>query len=282
EDLVISVPPGTQVFDILDNKLLLDLVEEGSEILFLKGGKGGLGNVHFKSSTNQIPNYAQKGLCGLQKQVRLDLKLIADVGLVGFPNVGKSTLVSVLSNAKPEIANYEFTTLIPCLGIVDVGDYQSFVMADIPGIISGASEGKGLGLEFLRHIERTKFLLFVLDVSSYYPLQKQFEILRKEIESFSQILSKRPYGIMFSKIDSLQDENLVGDFLKIFDFALEPIDSICWLQPQEYFEKEHEGKPSFAIGASSVDRKNLKKLKSLLYQEIRKDNAKRQNCLESW
>ena len=161
QDTIITVPPGTTVIDMETGEELLDLVNEGEVILFIEGGKGGLGNMHFKSSSNQRPTYAQPGLPGITKHVRLEMKLIADVGLVGYPNVGKSTLISTLSNARPEVANYEFTTLTPKLGVVHMGDYESFMMADIPGIIEGASDGRGLGLEFLKHIERTKTLYFL-------------------------------------------------------------------------------------------------------------------------
>ena len=145
EPAYVIVPPGTQIFDNETGELLFDMTEDGQKVKFLEGGKGGLGNTHFKSSTNQRPTYAQPGLEGETREIRLELKLIADVGLVGFPNVGKSTLISMISNASPEIANYEFTTLTPKLGVVSVGDYDSFVMADIPGIIEKASDGKGLG-----------------------------------------------------------------------------------------------------------------------------------------
>jgi len=183
---VIIVPPGTQIIDQDSGEVLFDMLEDGQEVKFLKGGKGGLGNTHFKSPTNQRPTYAQPGEKGETRRIKLDLKLIADIGLVGFPNVGKSTLISTVSNATPEIANYEFTTLTPKLGQVNIGDYESFVMADIPGIIGGAHEGKGLGIEFLRHIERTKILLYMIDLASYRDLKEQIEVLKEEISSFSE------------------------------------------------------------------------------------------------
>ena len=158
ENLNLIVPPGTVVYDNDSGEILLDLTIQGQKELFLKGGKGGLGNVHFKTSVNQAPSKAQPGLQGESKNIRLELKLIADVGLVGFPNVGKSTLISSISNAKPQIANYEFTTLTPKLGLVEVDEFSGFVMADIPGIIEGASDGKGLGLQFLKHIEINQHL----------------------------------------------------------------------------------------------------------------------------
>ncbi|TLD85352.1 GTPase ObgE [Helicobacter sp. MIT 11-5569] len=267
EDLIIVVPPGTQVFDSQSGDLLLDLLDETQKILFLEGGKGGLGNVHFKNATNQRPIYAQKGLPGVEKTIRLELKLIADVGLVGFPNVGKSTLVSVLSNAKPEIANYEFTTLIPSLGIVNVGDYQSFVIADIPGIIGGASEGKGLGIEFLRHIERTRFLLFVLDLVNYRTLDEQFDILRLEVSKFSKKLENRPFGIMFSKSDATEDAaNLIESFIKDKNFGLKKNVEIpqCYTQEENFDTKYDVIKPLFVLGVSSASNVNVESLKHLL------------------
>ncbi len=203
EDMIVIVPPGTQVFDYESGELLLDLQKGGERILFLEGGKGGLGNFHFKSSVNQRPTYAQEGIAGQERHVRLELKLIADVGLVGFPNVGKSTLISTLSNARPLVADYEFTTLIPALGVVNVDEFSSFVMADIPGIIDGASEGRGLGLEFLRHIERTKMLLFVIDLANHREPLEQLKILRSELERFSSELALRPFALALSRVDSL-------------------------------------------------------------------------------
>jgi len=167
KDTILTVPPGTQVVDVETGEVLLDLLEEGEKVKFLEGGKGGLGNLHFKSPTNQRPTYAQPGMPGENRLVRLEMKLIADVGLVGYPNVGKSTLISTLSNARPQVANYEFTTLTPKLGVVELNEYSSFMMADIPGIIEGASDGRGLGLEFLKHIERTKTLLIMIDIANY-------------------------------------------------------------------------------------------------------------------
>ena len=276
EDLVITIPPGTQVFDVESGELLLDLVEESQKILFLEGGKGGLGNVHFKSATNQRPTYAQKGIAGVTKQIRLELKLIADVGLVGFPNVGKSTLVSVLSNAKPEIANYEFTTLTPKLGIVNVGEYQSFVIADIPGIIGGASEGKGLGIEFLRHIERTRFLLFVLDLANYRDLKEQFATLRLEVSKFSQALQNRPFGIMFSKSDAVEEkESMLLEFLQDFGLKKHATIPLCFIQKdaQDFGAEYDLNKPIFALGVSSVSRENLESLRFLLYESLKEINA---------
>lgn len=215
ESLEIIVPPGTQVLDQESGEVLLDLTHEGESVVFLEGGLGGLGNTHFKHSTNQRPTHAQPGRPGDSKAVRLELKLIADVGLVGFPNVGKSTLISTLSNAAPEIANYEFTTLTPKLGMVKVDEYRSYIMADIPGIIEGASEGRGLGLEFLRHIERTQCLLFMIDLANYRPLIEQYETLRVEIERYSSKLASRPFAIALSRYDGAFSEDLASD-IKLF------------------------------------------------------------------
>lgn len=207
-DLVVKVPLGTQILEFESGELLADLNHAHAKITLLKGGKGGLGNAHFKNARNQAPTYAQKGIAGESLHVRLELKLIADVGLVGYPNAGKSSLISALSNARPEIASYEFTTLTPHLGVVEVDDLHSFVMADIPGIIDGASSGRGLGLEFLKHIERTKCLLFVLD--GLRDLVSQYRHLRDELECFSQSLRARPFAIVVSKLDVMGA--MEGDF----------------------------------------------------------------------
>ena len=257
KNLELIVPQGTQIIDAQSGGLLLDLTQEGQKELFLKGGKGGLGNTHFKNSSNQRPDYAQSGLKGQSKEVRLELKLIADVGLVGFPNAGKSTLISVLSNARPEIANYEFTTLTPKLGLVEVGEYHSFVMADIPGIIKGASQGKGLGLEFLKHIERTSFLLFVLDPLRQQSLKEQFEILSKELENFSAKLSKRAFGVMISKSDV---QNLGEDFRKKFQKES--------LELKEFLQQTKRAE-NFVLALSSLERNGLDELKFELFKKIK-------------
>ncbi|TQR32456.1 GTPase ObgE [Campylobacter sp. MIT 99-7217] len=261
QNLEIIVPEGTQVIDDESGELLLDLVFEGQKELFLKGGKGGLGNIHFKNATNQRPDYAQPGIKGQSKFVRLELKLIADVGLVGFPNVGKSTLISVLSNARPEIANYEFTTLTPKLGVVEVDEDHSFVMADIPGIIEGASKGKGLGLEFLRHIERTAFLLFVLDPLRNDDLKTQFEILRKELENFSKKLFQRNFGVMISKSDSV---NLGAEFAE--KIANET------MALKKYLEAQNNPQ-SFILEVSSLEKTGLSELKFKLFECKNKTQA---------
>lgn len=271
EDLIIKVPAGTQVFDEESGKLLLDL-KEGRHLLF-EGGKGGLGNARFKNSVNQRPTYAQQGIAGQKAHLKLELKLIADVGLVGFPNVGKSTLISTLSNAKPEIANYEFTTLVPNLGVVDVGDFDSFVMADIPGIIDGASEGRGLGLEFLRHIERTKVLLFVLDCANYRTLSEQYENLRAELENFSQELSKRPFGIVLSKIDIAEElEVKIEEFLSFLELPRVQSEGSVYASEKILGELElskDEEKTLFILPISSALGENLSTLKLFLSRALR-------------
>ena len=260
ESLEILVPQGTQIIDAQSKKILLDMVKEGQRELLLKGGKGGLGNTHFKNASNQRPDYAQPGLKGQSLKARLELKLIADVGLVGFPNVGKSTLISVLSNARPEIADYEFTTLTPKLGFVEVDEYHSFVMADIPGIIKGASEGKGLGLAFLKHIERTSFLLFVLDSSRNMSLQEQFCTLQKELECFSLKLAQRKFGIVLSKSDTstLSDE-----------LALKFTQESASLRD---FLSQIQNPQSFVLEISSLQKKGLKELKFALQKELQSLN----------
>lgn len=204
EDIYINVPIGT-IAKNEDGEILGEILEDGQEIIIMKGGKGGLGNEHFKSSTNQTPRYAQPGLPGEEGFVVFELKILADVGLVGFPNAGKSTLLASVSAAKPKIANYAFTTLTPNLGIVDYRNYKSFVMADIPGIIEGAAEGKGLGHRFLRHIERNSILLFLIpaDSENHY---KEFEILENELKEYNPELLDKEYIISVSKADLLDDE----------------------------------------------------------------------------
>ncbi|CAM3281350.1 GTPase ObgE [Helicobacter labetoulli] len=286
EDITIKVPLGTQILDFDTKEIIIDMDKCPMRSRLLKGGKGGLGNSHFKNSTNQAPTYAQSGLSGEERHIALELKLIADVGLVGYPNVGKSTLISVLSNAKPEIANYEFTTLVPNLGVVDVGDYSSFVVADIPGIIDGASEGRGLGLEFLKHIERTKMLLFVLDVSRSVDISSQFESLCSELMKFSPTLKNRPFGIVLSKSDVLSEDELESSFAtfiaKYFP-AFKPILEECelvaeslkqesldsMLDTQSDIQKTQDSKNlCFVMTISSVANQRIDRLKSLLAKSL--------------
>lgn len=204
EDLIIEIPCGTVIKDQASNKIIVDMVEDNHSHIVCEGGIGGKGNHHFKSSTQQTPRFSQEGSQGEHLKVELELKVLADVGLVGLPNAGKSTLLSVMTTAKPKIADYPFTTLQPHLGIVKYGDYQSFVMADIPGLIEGASEGKGLGHQFLKHIERNKILLFLIDILEENP-QETFNKLKKELETFNDTLMDKPALVVRTKLDTIQD-----------------------------------------------------------------------------
>jgi GTP-binding protein len=248
EDMILEVPKGTVVLDEF-NEVIIDLTE--GEYLFLEGGLGGKGNTFYKSSTNQAPQVAQHGLPGEFRKIKLELKLIADVGLVGFPNAGKSTLISHLSKARPKIADYPFTTLKPNLGVVACGE-KSFVMADLPGIIEGAHKGLGLGIQFLKHIERTKIFLFVLDVGelNVNDVRKEFDVLRNEIKSFEEqnittfkkikddyiSLVERPYMIALNKID------------------------VCGLDKQEELIHHFEQMGASVLTISAVTGQNLKDL----------------------
>ncbi len=205
KDVYIDVPCGTVVYNAETGKYICDVTDDGQEIMLLKGGRGGLGNFQFRTATNQAPRYAQPGEPMQELTIILELKLLADVGLVGFPNAGKSTLVSSLSSARPKIANYPFTTLEPSLGIVAYRDHKSFVMADIPGIIEGASEGKGLGLRFLRHIERNSLLLFMVPGDTD-DIKKEYEILLNELSTFNPELLDKHRVLAVSKCDLLDDE----------------------------------------------------------------------------
>ena len=204
KDIRIEVPIGTVIRNIDRSEIVADLVESDQEFIICKGGIGGKGNVNFKSSTQQTPRYAQPGIGGESGHFEFELKILADVGLVGFPNAGKSTLLSVVSKAKPKIANYPFTTLEPHLGIVKSGEYQSFLMADIPGLIEGASKGKGLGHKFLRHIERNRLLLCLIDGTEKNP-SAVFESLKKELESYNASLLMKPLILVRTKGDIIMD-----------------------------------------------------------------------------
>ena len=217
EDLYVKVPIGTLIKDAETGKIIADLSHKGQKELILPGGRGGKGNSHFATSTRQAPRFSQDGEKGIEKEVILELKLLADVGLIGFPNVGKSTFLSKTTSATPKIADYHFTTLEPNLGVVKNDYGESFVIADIPGIIEGASNGTGLGLQFLRHIERTRLLLHVIDVSGIEgrnPVD-DFKTINEELKSYSEKLSKRKQIIVANKIDSMQDENLYNDLEKL-------------------------------------------------------------------
>lgn len=205
EDIILEVPIGTVAKNADTNEKMIEIMEDGEEQVLISGGKGGLGNVHFKTATNQTPRYAQPGIEGKEATVILELKILADVGLVGFPNAGKSTLLSVVSAAKPEIADYPFTTLVPNLGVVPYRDYKSFVMADIPGIIEGAAEGKGLGNRFLRHIERNSILLFMIPADAD-DIKKEYNILLNELEKHNPELMDKDRLLAISKSDMLDEE----------------------------------------------------------------------------
>lgn len=215
EDIIIRVPVGTIIINLESGQTLADLNEEGNEVVLALGGRGGRGNNHFKSPTNQTPRYAEEGRAGESLRLSLELKLLADVGLVGLPNAGKSTMLARLSAARPKIADYPFTTLIPNLGIVRLREMKSFVLADIPGIIEGASHGKGLGIQFLKHIQRTRVIVFMVDVFTSDDVEKTLAILRHELESFDSRLAKQPHIVALSKGDLLEEKKLKEIYAKI-------------------------------------------------------------------
>ena len=251
KDLIVKVPEGTVVKDLETGKVITDMSGENRREVILKGGKGGLGNMHFATATMQVPKYAQPGQPGQELWVQLELKVIADVGLVGFPNVGKSTLLSRVSNARPKIANYHFTTLNPHLGVVNLGDGNSFVMADIPGLIEGASEGAGLGHEFLRHIERTKVLLHVVDAASVEgrdPIEDVHAIM-DELSAYNPELLKLPQAIAANKLDAVYDEGA---------------------DPLADLKKEFEPMGIPVFGISAVSGEGVNDLLYYLYDVIRK------------
>jgi len=212
EDVTIIVPVGTIIKEADTDQVLADLIEDGQTVVIAQGGKGGKGNARFATSTNRAPRQYEPGAAGEEWGLNLELKLLADVGLVGFPNAGKSTLISTLSAAHPEIAEYPFTTLKPNLGVVSLGPYRSFVMADIPGLIEGAHTGKGLGIQFLKHVQRTAFLLYLIDISEWAPDDPvdTLKILRRELSAFDDHLAERPYAIIGTKLDLQGDGTKLG------------------------------------------------------------------------
>jgi len=244
EDIYVEVPLGTLVKDTETDETLFEITKDGEERIVAQGGKGGRGNWHFKSSTNQTPRYAQPGIPMEEKDITLELKLLADVGLVGFPNAGKSTLLSVITSAKPKIADYEFTTLKPNLGIVKYREFQSFVMADIPGIIEGAAEGKGLGYYFLRHIERNSILLFLIPADAP-DIKKQYDILLDELRRYNPEMLDKERFIAISKCDMLDNE----------------------LQAELKIELDNELPISYVF-ISSVTQQGLMRLKDLLWEAL--------------
>ena len=249
KDLIIKVPMGTIVKDLEKDKIIADLSNIGDKFLIAKGGKGGRGNQHFATPTRQAPRFAEQGIEGEAKEVSLELKSIADVGLIGFPNVGKSTLISTVSKARPKIANYHFTTLEPSLGVVKSKSGQSFIMADIPGIIEGASEGVGLGLRFLKHIERTRLLLHVIDISGTEgrtPVE-DFKVINNELKQYSEKLYGRKQIVVGSKADVIQDQD-----------AVEDLKALCKKEGLEYLE------------ISSATRMGLEELIEVVAKELEK------------
>ncbi len=257
KDVYIDVPCGTVVYDAETGKYVCDVTYDGQEIVLLKGGRGGLGNFQFRSATNQAPRYAQPGEPMQEMTIILELKLLADVGLVGFPNAGKSTLLSSLSNAKPKIANYPFTTMEPSLGIVGYRDNKSFVMADIPGIIEGAAEGKGLGLRFLRHIERNSLLLFMVPGDTD-DIKREYEILLDELRRFNPEMLTKHRVLAITKCDLLDDE-----LIEMLRGELET----AW-QNQTAQEKTP------VVFISAVANKGLDELKDVLWRELNAESNK--------
>ena len=257
KDVYIDVPCGTVVYDAETGKYVCDVTYDGQEIVLLKGGRGGLGNFQFRSATNQAPRYAQPGEPMQEMTIILELKMLADVGLVGFPNAGKSTLLSSLSNAKPKIANYPFTTMEPSLGIVGYRDNKSFVMADIPGIIEGAAEGKGLGLRFLRHIERNSLLLFMVPGDTD-DIKREYEILLDELRRFNPEMLTKHRVLAITKCDLLDDE-----LIEMLRGELET----AW-QNQTAQEKTP------VVFISAVANKGLDELKDVLWRELNAESNK--------
>ena len=236
KDIIIEVPLGTIAKSAESNNIFVEILSHNEEKILLEGGIGGLGNVHFKTSTKQAPQYSQPGIKGIEEWINLELKVLADVGLVGFPNAGKSTLLSSISKAKPKIGDYPFTTLTPNLGVIPFKDNLSFIMADIPGIIEGASEGKGLGIRFLRHIERNSILLFIIPVDSN--INNEFKLLYRELENYNKELLKKKIIIAISKCDTVSIEeldklktNLKYDIVKISSVSgsgLDQLKELVW------------------------------------------------------
>jgi len=256
EDLIIAVPPGTLIHDVDLNLLLKDINEIGLKVCICRGGKGGRGNKAFATPTNQTPRYAEPGKKGQERNIRLELKLIADVGLVGMPNAGKSTLISRCSAARPKIADYPFTTLEPVLGIVELSDFRRFVMADIPGLIEGAHNGAGLGFEFLKHIERTRIIVHILDIM---PLNgcdpvDNYRAIRSELQQYSKELAQKKEVIVANKIDLDPNEKAVADLRKKLKKTIHPI--------------------------SAVTGSGVKELAELLWHEVKADKNGQDNSSE--
>ena len=252
EDLIIKVPVGTLIREAESGEVLADITDNEQKVLLAEGGHGGMGNINFKTATNQVPQRATPGRDGITLELELELKLIADIALIGMPNAGKSTLISVLSAAKPKIADYPFTTLEPNLGVVKVGDNQSLVLADIPGLIEDASEGKGLGIKFLKHIERTKAFIHLVDFSlclDEFEAFEQYVIIREELNKYNEELTQKKELVCLTKIDAMTDEEI-----KKF---------------QTFFEEQLDKK---VLPISSVSGDSMDHLKGLLFRLIREDD----------
>jgi len=252
-DLLVRVPVGTQIFDAATGDLLHDLSHDGDRWVAARGGRGGFGNAHFTTSTNRAPRYHQSGSKGEELELQLELKLLADVGLVGFPNAGKSTFISTVSAARPKIADYPFTTLEPHLGVVDLGDFRTFVIADIPGLIEGAHTGVGLGDRFLRHIERTKLLLHLVDVSSVSGRDAvgDYETVNRELASYNQDLATRPQFVVATKLDALDEPDRLESLKQ---------------------RAEQDGKPFFTI--SSATGAGVRELVNAMATKLEELNAR--------
>lgn len=251
KNIIIRVPVGTIIKDTETDEVIADLDKPEMKFIFLIGGKGGKGNSEFATSTNQAPRYAQPGIAGEYRSLTLELKLLADVGLVGYPNVGKSTLISVISDAKPKIADYHFTTLVPNLGIVKIGDYQSFTLADIPGLIEGASEGKGLGHQFLRHVDRTKVIVFLLEAISE-DIKKDYKILNKELNKYNPEMKLKKRIICISKSDA--------------------VDEVLLKKLQKAVDKRSVDKNAEHLLISSISHHNTENLKYMIWELLQKEN----------
>ncbi len=219
DDAIVRVPPGSLIFDTEDDRLLGDLIEPGARAVLAAGGRGGRGNAKFKGPTRQSPRFSEIGQPGEQRRVRIELRLIADVGLVGYPNAGKSTFLRAVSAAEPKVADYPFTTLQPQLGVVERPDFLTYTIADLPGIIDGAHEGRGLGIRFLRHIQRTRLLLFLIDVTSESPAD-EFAHLLSELEAFDPLLLNRPRRVALNKVDLIDDDLADSEDLSFADYAI--------------------------------------------------------------
>ena len=285
EDLVLDVPPGTLVYNQESGELIVDLVEEGEDFILLRGGRGGFGNAHFTSSVRQAPDFAEKGEPGEEMDMRLEMQMLADIGLIGLPSVGKSTLISRITDAKPKIADYPFTTLIPNMGVVDLSKWggdrgQTFVVADVPGLIEGAHEGKGLGDEFLRHVSRTAILVHMLDCQAK-DMAKDYKIIVRELREYDEDLAKRPQIVVMNKIDTIDEETrellleeLKNDIPKVFLISavsgegLKPLILHLWTEVQRLRRK-------MLVEAPATEKSGYRVFKPHLEKEVREFSVER-------